>query len=63
MMSPGLGCRECAFKVSTVLDYNICIATCPRCGTRYAVIQKGHHIGTDEAWYEHNLGNRLEDMK
>ena len=62
MISPGTKCRECAFKVSTIVDHDLCTATCPRCKTQYAVIVKSrHNLETGETLdYEINLGNRLE---
>ncbi len=63
MISPGTRCRECGFKVSTEVDMDLCIATCPSCRARYVVIVKGRHdLETGETWNEINLGNRLEDI-
>ena len=64
MISPGTGCRVCLFKVSTELDYDTNIATCPKCGTKYAVIHMNHYdMETGEEYQSINLGGRLYDFK
>ncbi len=63
MISPGTGCRRCLFKVSTELDYDTDIATCPKCKAKYAVIHKDHHdMETGEIWQDINLGEQLYDF-
>jgi hypothetical protein len=63
MISPGTGCRICLFKVSTEVDYDTETATCPKCGTRYAVIFMDHHdMETGEEYQSLNLGEQLYDF-
>ncbi len=63
MITPGAGCRECSFKVSTVLDYDTDIAICPKCGAKYAVIYVDHHdMETGEKYQSMNLGDQLFDF-
>ena len=60
MISPGTGCRVCLFKASTEVDYDTDVATCPKCGTKYAVIRVDHHnIETGEGYQSMNLGEQL----
>ena len=49
MISPGTGCRRCLFKVSTELDYDTDIATCPKCKAKYAVIHKDHQLDKQQS--------------
>ena len=61
MISPGTGCRVCSFKVSTEVDYDTDVATCPKCGTRYAVMfVDTHDVETGEEYNVINLGEQLE---
>ena len=60
MISTGTGCRVCSFKTSTVVDYDTDVATCPKCGTKYAVIRTDHlNIETGEGYQSVNLGEQL----
>lgn len=62
MISPGVGCRECLFKVTTALDYDTDVAICPKCEARYAVLRLTHHNAeTGESWEDICLGDRLYD--
>ncbi len=63
MISPGIGCRVCLFKVSTEVDYDTDVATCPKCGARYAVIRTDHsNMETGEEHHCMNLGEQLYDF-
>ena len=62
MISPGTGCRVCSFKVSTEVDYDTKVATCPKCGAKYTVIYTDHYdTETGDLSQSMNLGEQLKD--
>ena len=62
MISPGTRCRMCSFKISTEVDYDTDVATCPKCGAKYAVIRTDHYnMDIGEGFQSINLGEQLKD--